>query len=176
MIKKGKSKPVDENKSAEQMLILMQKMKENNFLHYEISNFCRDNLFSRHNTSYWKGEKYLGIGPSAHSFNRTSRQWNVANNVQYIKGITENKLPFEQEELSEKDRYNEYVMTSLRTMWGADIDFIRNNFNANFHRHFLSTGENFAMKNLLLKKQNAFVLTDEGRLIANRITLDFFTA
>ncbi len=176
LIKKGKSKPVDENKSAGQMLILMQKMKEKNFVQYEISNFCRGNLFSHHNTSYWKGEKYLGIGPSAHSFNHISRQWNVSNNIQYLKSIDGGKLPFEQELLSEKDRYNEYVMTTLRTMWGADIDFVKNTFNTNFHRHFLSTGEKFATENLLVKKQNAFVLTDEGRLVADRIILDFFIA
>jgi oxygen-independent coproporphyrinogen III oxidase len=176
LIKKGKSKAVDENKSAEQMIILMRKMKEENFTHYEISNFCRDNLFSRHNTSYWKGEKYLGIGPSAHSFNHVSRQWNVANNIQYIRSITEGKLPFEIEMLSEKDRYNEYVMTSLRTMWGADSYIVKNTFNETFYRHFLSVGEKFVIENLLVKTQNSFVLTDEGRLIADRIILDFFTA
>lgn len=174
LIKKGKSKPVDDNKSAEQMNLLMQKMKAHNFVHYEISNFCRDNLFSHHNTSYWKGEKYLGLGPSAHSFNHSSRQWNVANNIQYLKSIIEGNPTFEKEMLSEKDRYNEYVMTSLRTMWGADAEYIKSNFDENFHRHFISTGENFAMKNLLIKTKNIFVLTDTGRLIADRIILDFF--
>ena len=176
LIKKGKSKPVDDNKSAEQMIILMQKMKENNFTHYEISNFCKENMFSRHNTSYWKGEKYLGLGPSAHSYNKESRQWNVANNIKYITSIAEHKLPFEQEVLTEKDRYNEYVMTSLRTMWGADSDKVKSSFNEIFHRHFISAGEKFTMENLLIKKQNTYVLTNEGRLVADRIILDFFIA
>ncbi|HJW28903.1 MAG TPA: radical SAM family heme chaperone HemW, partial [Saprospiraceae bacterium] len=114
-ILKGKSKPLDETQSHRQYVVLQKRMKENGYEQYEISNFALPGYKSRHNTSYWTGQWYLGIGPSAHSFNGVSRQWNVSNNVRYIKSIESGIIPFELELLSPEQRYNEWVMTGLRT-------------------------------------------------------------
>jgi oxygen-independent coproporphyrinogen-3 oxidase len=116
-IKNGKSPGINEDQAARQFEILMQRAKDGGWKHYEISNFCRDNYFSRHNTSYWSGEKYLGLGPSAHSFNGLTRQWNISHNLQYIQGIEKDVVPAEVETLTSIQRLNEYIMTSLRTMW-----------------------------------------------------------
>lgn len=127
-IRKGQTvAPVDEN-ASEQFDILMQFAKENGFEHYEISNFSKEGFVSKHNSSYWQNEKYLGLGASAHSFNGISRQWNIANNKKYIDSLNENKISFEIENLSETDRLNEYIMTGLRTKWGVDLAYVDLNF------------------------------------------------
>jgi oxygen-independent coproporphyrinogen III oxidase len=121
-IKKKKQAAMSDEQSACQFIQLMNAMQSNGFEHYEISNFCLPGNYSRHNTNYWKGVKYLGIGPSAHSYNSEMRQWNIANNSKYIHDINKNKIPTETEILTETNRLNEYIMTSLRTMWGLDLD------------------------------------------------------
>ncbi|RYY34162.1 MAG: radical SAM family heme chaperone HemW, partial [Sphingobacteriaceae bacterium] len=108
-ISKKKQPPMNEQQSAEQFTYLIEAMQKQGFEQYEISNFCKPGQYSRHNSNYWKGVKYLGIGPSAHSFNGETRQWNIANNTQYIEGLTANKIPSETEILSEADRLNEYI-------------------------------------------------------------------
>ena len=118
MIKKKKVLNINEQQSIEHFTILVEEMKQHNFVQYEISNFCKNKRYSKHNSNYWKGESYLGLGPSAHSFDGKNRQWNVSNNALYINSLTNNKINFEREELSEKKRYNEYILTTLRTMWG----------------------------------------------------------
>jgi oxygen-independent coproporphyrinogen-3 oxidase len=120
-IKNGKSIPVDEAQSSRQFDILMQKMAAHGYDQYEISNFSLPGRNAIHNTNYWRGQKYLGLGPSAHSFDGASRRWNVANNQSYIKGIGEGNIPFEIEHLTRAQQTNEYIMTSLRTMWGCDL-------------------------------------------------------
>ena len=120
-IQKKKQPPMSEEQSAVQFTQLMDTMKARDFEHYEISNFCKPGHYSRHNTNYWKGVKYLGIGPSAHSYDGGTRQWNVANNAKYIQSLVKNIIPAEKELLTEPNRLNEYIMTSLRTMWGLEL-------------------------------------------------------
>ena len=108
--------------------ILISECEKRGFIQYEISNFGKENYFSKHNSIYWIGKEYLGIGPSAHSFDGDSRQWNISNNTKYIKQINESVLPFEKEYLSNSQKYNDYIMTSLRTIWGIDIKIIKTKF------------------------------------------------
>jgi len=169
-IEKGKSKPVDEEQTARQFEYLTAKLKEAGFDHYEISNFAKSQMYARHNSNYWSGENYLGVGPSAHSFNGTSRQWNVANNAQYLKEIEVGKLPFEREELSADQRYNEYVLTTLRTMWGVDFEKI----SPNFQKHFLKNVQPFLENKTVVKKENKFCLTEKGKLLADNISMELF--
>jgi oxygen-independent coproporphyrinogen-3 oxidase len=119
-IKNKKQPAPSDQQSADQFLMLMDAMQLKGFEHYEISNFSRPGQYSRHNTNYWRGVKYLGIGPSAHSFNGDTRQWNIANNAKYLADMATSVVPAETEILTEENRLNEYIMTSLRTMWGLD--------------------------------------------------------
>ena len=125
MIKQHKVKDVDDGAASLHFKMLMKEAALHGYEHYEISNFARNGKYSRHNTSYWQRKKYLGAGPSAHSYDGDSRQWNVYNNNVYIRSIADNKVPFEREELSVKDKFNEYILTTLRTKWGIDINFVK---------------------------------------------------
>jgi len=136
-INSGKYPPVDDNLAHEHFTILVEETKKHGFIQYEISNFGKKGYFSKHNTSYWKGQHYLGIGPAAHSFDGTKRRWNVANNALYLKSMAKNKIPCETETLSQKDRFNETVMTGLRTMWGVDLNLIASRFGQNFKTQLL---------------------------------------
>jgi oxygen-independent coproporphyrinogen-3 oxidase len=174
LIKKGKAKPVDEEKSVRQFKLLMQEMKKNSFIHYEISNFCKEGFVSQHNSNYWKGRKYLGLGPSAHSFNQRERQWNISNIEKYIESISQKKIPYEKEILSENDKYNEYIMTSLRTMWGCDLIHIEKKFGADKINLIEEKSQQFIKSGKMKKENNVLLLTDEGRLFADGIAADFF--
>jgi oxygen-independent coproporphyrinogen-3 oxidase len=173
-IKKGKAHPVDPQKSAEQFEILMSEMAKNNFIHYEISNFCKEGFYSKHNSSYWKGVNYLGLGPSAHSYNGKSRQWNVSSNSAYSNSIQKNIQPFEKEILTESQLYNEYILTSLRTIWGTHLDVIRKRFPLSYFSHFLKESEKFLTQKLLKKEGEKILLTDKGKLFADKIASDLF--
>ena len=129
-IKKGKVPPVDENLALEHFNILIEETEKQGFVQYEISNFGKPNYFSKHNTSYWLGAKYLGIGPSAHSFNSAERAWNISNNAKYINAINENILPIQVEKLTGNNRFNEYIMTGLRTIWGVSFEKVEKEFGA----------------------------------------------
>ena len=170
-IKKGKIKPLDEAHAAEQFTLLMQALKNANYAHYEISNFALADAYSKHNTAYWQGKSYLGIGPSAHSFNGTSRQWNVAHNQQYIKALKKDHLPFELELLDTKTQYNEYLMTGLRTQWGVSLKRIERWGN---QASFLKTAEKYITQGSMRREGKAFMLTDAGRFLADGIAADFF--
>ncbi|MDA9072074.1 radical SAM family heme chaperone HemW [bacterium] len=135
-VAKGKVENVDDEKNYHQYLMLQAAIKENDFEQYELSNYCKNEAYSKHNTSYWQNKKYLGVGPSAHSFDGVSRQWNVRNNTLYINGINNNKPFFEKEELSEIDRYHEYLITSLRTKWGINKSTVENDFSDYIIEHF----------------------------------------
>ncbi len=135
-VAKGKVENVDDEKNYHQYLMLQGAIKENDFEQYELSNYCKNEAYSKHNTSYWQNKKYLGVGPSAHSFDGVSRQWNVRNNTLYINGINNNKPFFEKEELSEIDRYHEYLITSLRTKWGINKSTVENDFSDYIIEHF----------------------------------------
>jgi len=135
-IKQGKISPVEDAVSKSHYLLLLETMKNEGFINYEFSNFGKEGYFSKNNTAYWMGKPYLGIGPSAHSFNGTTRSWNVRNNTKYIKSLANNELPLEKEILSPTDRYNEYMMTGLRTMWGVSFNKIEKDFGEKYLLYF----------------------------------------
>jgi oxygen-independent coproporphyrinogen-3 oxidase len=174
LVRDKKMPDVDEQVSSEQFGLLMDAAAQSGYEHYEISNFCRDEMYSRHNTSYWKGEKYLGIGPSAHSFDGDSRQWNVSNLSGYIDSIEKGIVPAEKEILTASQRFNEYVMTRLRTQWGCDLAVIGNLFGKKFAEHFVAQAKTKTEKGMMEKRENIFTLTREGKFFADRITAEMF--
>ncbi|MEY3367304.1 MAG: radical family heme chaperone HemW [Bacteroidota bacterium] len=170
-VKSGKAAPVDEEHAARQFDYLVNTTGLHGYEQYEISNFARQGWYSRHNSNYWKGAKYLGIGPSAHSFNGRSRQWNVANNAQYIKALQSGQLPFELEVLTAEQRYNEYVMTSLRTSWGCDLKQIRE---LGFEAYFLKIIHPFIQQQFVHQQGDFFYLTKKGKFLADGIASSLF--
>lgn len=173
-IRQGTTPDVDEQSSNRQFKILMDKMKAGNFIHYEISNFAKDGFISRHNSSYWFNGKYLGIGPSAHSYNGETRRWNVANNIEYIRSFDKGKPCYQSEELSTRTKYNEYVMTSLRTIWGCDLDHVLTYFKEEALAHCLKEAETYIESGMISKRENKLTLTGKGLFIADRIASDLF--
>jgi oxygen-independent coproporphyrinogen III oxidase len=174
LVKKGKSAPVDEEKSARHFEILMAEMKRYGYIHYEISNFAQPDNFARHNSNYWLGVPYLGLGPSAHSFDGKSRQWNIANNAAYIKSLKDNIVPFEIENLTPTQRYNEYVMTTLRTVWGSDPSVIGHKFGKNYLIYFNKHILQFVQNETVRTDGKQYFLTDKGRLFADKIAMELF--
>ena len=175
MINKGRTPALNEEQSAEQMLMLIDTLTSNGYEHYEISNFAKPDRYARHNSNYWKGKSYLGIGPSAHSFNGTSRSWNIANNALYIKGILAKELPLETEQLSKNDRFNEYVMTSLRTKWGIDIKYVEREFGSDYLNSLLENIEEYEYKkDVNISDQGIITLTPTGKLLADQIASELF--
>ena len=173
-IQKNKLDPINEQQSIKQFEILMSEMDGNSYEQYEISNFCKANYYSKHNTSYWKRNHYLGLGPSAHSFYENSRFWNVSNNMKYIKELGEDKLPYEKEVLSLMDQYNEYVMTSLRTKWGCNINYIHDFFSFDFSNHFKLESRQYIIDKRLIEINGIYYLTTKGKLFADQIASDLF--
>lgn len=173
-IKKGEQKPMDEGQSSAQFLILMEQLTEAGFEHYEISNFAKPGLYSKHNSNYWEGVSYLGIGPSAHSFNGESRQWNVSNNSKYIDQIQLKKIPAEMEMLSTENRINEYIMTSLRTSKGMSLQKITERFGSDYANEVRNGLEPFADKNWINLKEQIVTLTTDGKLFADHIASELF--
>ena len=165
---------VDENQSAAQFEILTSQMKRNGYEQYEISNFCKPGAYSKHNSSYWKKDMYLGLGPSAHSFYDNKRLWNVSNNTKYVKSLAQNLLPLQEEVLSLEDRYNEYVMTSLRTKWGCSIAEIENNFSSELAAYFRNEIELYVSTENVLVKKEVYYLSEKGKLLADKIASDLF--
>lgn len=173
-IKKGTVKPLDEALAQEHFNLLISETKKQGFVHYEISNFGKPAYFSKHNTSYWQGKTYLGIGPSAHSFNKTQRSWNIANNQKYIQSIAKGILPSETETLSAKDRFNEYIMTGLRTIYGVSLDKIQHDFGIDTHASLLKNAIKFVEQDLLEIKNNTLLTTSKGKFLADGIASDLF--
>lgn len=178
-IKKGKVPPIDEELALEHFNILVSETEKEGFVHYEISNFGKPDYFSKHNTSYWLGKKYLGIGPSAHSFNGIERAWNVSNNTKYIKSLAENILPITIEELSVENRYNEYIMTGLRTVWGVSFAKIETDFGKEILNNLIKNAQPFIEKELLQIKRdpdlgNILNTTQKGKFLADGIASDLF--
>jgi len=153
---------------------MLEEMRSHGFEHYEVSNFGLPGYYSKHNTSYWKGAHYLGLGPSAHSFNGTSRQWNISNNPQYLSGVNTGKLFFEKEELDENARLNEYIMTGLRTMWGIDLTIIKQKFSFDFFGEYEDKIQALESQGKLIKESNIIRLSPGGLLFADGIASDFF--
>ncbi len=169
---KGKEPSINDELSSKQFLMMTDILKQNNFIHYEISNFGKPGFFAKHNSNYWLQKHYLGIGPSAHSFNGTSRQWNVKNNNAYIKALENNTDYFEKEELTVKDKFNEYILTRLRTIWGCDVNEIKALFGEQIQKHFLSIVNE--KKNELEENNGVYTLTAAAKLYADGIASDFF--
>ncbi|MBN2348297.1 MAG: radical SAM family heme chaperone HemW [Bacteroidales bacterium] len=168
-IKKGKIKPVSEKQSLNQFQTLLDWASANNFAHYEISNFGRERFFSKHNLNYWNQGSYIGIGPSAHSYDGSSRQWNVSNITNYIKSMQSGEIYFEKEELSTDTKYNEYLLTSLRTMWGVTLEHIEKEFGVNYKNNFLRYSEKFILNNEIRKEGKIYTITQKGKLISDFI-------
>ena len=173
-IKKGTTENVDQEKAKQQFEMLMQFAKQEELEHYEISNFAKKGFMAKHNSSYWKGDSYLGIGPSAHSFDHNKRQWNVANNSRYIKAINQGVPLIEEEILSEKEQFNEYIMVSLRTIWGANLDLIELRFSAFLVDYFNFSVTKWTKSGEIEQNGNIFKLTQKGKILADRITSDLF--
>jgi oxygen-independent coproporphyrinogen-3 oxidase len=167
------SPPSDEAASGH-FNILVETLEANGFIHYELSNFGKPGYFSRNNSAYWLGKKYLGIGPSAHSYDGVTRSWNIANNTMYIKSIDQETLPSERETLSQADRYNEYVMTGLRTIWGVSLARIRSQFGADYLDYLLTQSRKFLDDGLLELVDETIKTTKKGKFLADGIASDLF--
>ena len=166
---KGKLTPVSDDYAAEQFLILVEELEKYGYEQYEVSNFCRDAFYSRHNTSYWQQQPYLGIGPSAHSYNLVSRQFNVSNNAQYIRAINAHEIPATVEVLSDNDKVNDYLLTTLRTKWGANL----NQLNL-YNKLDMTYISQLIDQQLATLDHDHLILTRQGRLLADKISSDLF--
>jgi len=174
LIKKGKYNPIDEERTIAQFSILMDFMENNGYEQYEISNFCFPGKISKHNTAYWNGEKYLGLGPSAHSFDGKSRQWNVTNIKTYVDSVSCGKLSFEKEVLTEDQKFNEFIMTSIRTMWGVDLCKMKLLFGEKYYNHFILNSKPLAEKGYLILSDKKSILSRQGKFFADQIASDLF--
>lgn len=173
-IRKGQQSPMDEAQAADQFNYLIDTLEVAGFIQYEISNFARPGNYARHNSNYWKGVPYIGIGPSAHSFDGSSRQWNVRNNAHYTRAIQSGRLPRETEQLSTEDRLNEYIMTALRTIWGVDLDAVENRFGLRY-RHVLDVAlQRFVSDGDVTLEGTVATLTRKGKLFADHIAAELF--
>jgi oxygen-independent coproporphyrinogen-3 oxidase len=174
LIKKGKQMPLNDDQSAEQFQLLIEKLLIAGFEHYEISNYSLPGQYAVHNTNYWRGVSYLGIGPSAHGFDGTNRQLNVANNAEYMEKLQQGKLAETIEELTQLDRLNEYIMTALRTMWGMDLNQIKQRYGKTFEEEMRFNLKPFEERNWLQVEQDNVKLTPEGKLFADHIASELF--
>lgn len=174
LVKNEKIPTPDDGEAHEHFLVLVEMLENAGFVHYELSNFGKPEYFSKNNSAYWLGKKYLGIGPSAHSFDGTHRSWNIANNSIYINKIQENILPREVEELSIYDRYNEYVMTGLRTIWGVSIERIETEFGVNFKNYLLKEAQYYINKEQLQLENNILKTTIKGKFFCDGIASELF--
>jgi oxygen-independent coproporphyrinogen III oxidase len=174
MIQLKKKENVNNDVQATQYGILMKALQRAGYEHYEISNFAKCGFRSKHNSSYWQSKKYIGIGPSAHSFNGKMRMWNKANNIYYIKSLAQNIIPFEKENLTETQKMNEYVMTSLRTIEGIDLNFIEKYFSLDQRKRIENLLNQKVKRENYFIQNNRIILTDEGKLFADAIAVEFF--
>ena len=173
-IRRGQAKPVEEEQSARQFEIMLEMLARHGYEHYEISNFALPGKFSRHNLSYWTGKPYLGLGPSAHSFRGTERSWNPPNTTKYIHSIQKGLLLLESEQLSPSQRYDEYLMTSLRTMWGCNLKKVKEGWGEEKGKELENQCLRFIEQGQMIKKESHLILTEKGKLFADRIASDLF--
>uniref|UniRef100_UPI0039A6FB71 radical SAM family heme chaperone HemW n=1 Tax=Ornithobacterium rhinotracheale TaxID=28251 RepID=UPI0039A6FB71 len=173
-IQKGTLPNVDEQKQQRQYQFMIETLSQNGYEQYEISNFAKDQMYAKHNSSYWLGKKYVGIGPSAHSFDGKSRAWNVANNSKYLAQISENKLPHEVEILSSKDRINELTMIGLRTVFGIDLNVLKTEFSTDLWEEWQRQAEVFIQEKKLIQRENKIFLAPEYRFFADGIASELF--
>ncbi len=182
-IKKGSIENVNDEVTQQHFFSLVKTLEINQFIHYELSNFGKEGFFSKNNTAYWTGKSYLGIGPSAHSFHNNQRSFNVANNHQYIKALDKNEIPLTTETLTETDRYNEYVMTALRTIWGINLAKIEQEFGEMYKKHILHQAKKYIDEDLLVlenvilngsEKSQTLKTTLKGKFLTDGIAADLF--
>lgn len=182
-IKKGKVAPPDDGHARQQFFLLIERLEARNFIHYEVSNFGKEGFFSRHNSAYWQGKKYMGIGPSAHSYNGTQRSWNIASNPLYIAALAQDKRPATTETLSPKDRYNEYIMTGLRTIWGVSLTEIERTYGAAYKDRLLQQAQKYIAEGLLSlnnevdangETHRILKTTGKGKFLSDGIASDLF--
>lgn len=171
--KKVVEAPKDEV-AQEHFLVLIEELEKNGFIHYELSNFGKPDYFSKNNTAYWLGKRYIGIGPSAHSYNGRERSWNVANNTLYLKAIQENNLPNEVEELTKTDRYNEYIMTGLRTIWGVSLKRVELEFGERYLLYLLEQSKKYIHSEHLQIEADVLTTTKKGKFLSDGIASDLF--
>ena len=174
LIQTGKIAKPNDDLAQEHFMILVETLENNGFIHYELSNFGKENYFSKNNSAYWLGKKYMGIGPSAHSYNGISRSWNVSNNSVYLKSLDNTKLPNETEILSKTDRYNEYIMTGLRTIWGVSLDRIETEFGNEYLDYLQKQAQKFIKDDLLFIENNILKTTPKGKFLTDGIASDLF--
>lgn len=174
LIQKAVLPPLNDELASDHFQILVQELTQNGFIHYELSNFSKPNYFSQNNSAYWLGKKYLGFGPSAHSFDGTSRSWNVSNNNLYIKSLEQNKLPSEMEILTQNDLYNEYVMTGLRTIWGVDFLEVERRFGLQMVLYLQKQASKFIQNDVLVIENNVLKTTHKGQFLCDGIASDLF--
>ena len=173
-LKKGILKEVDEDVSLAQYKHLISEAQKHGFIHYEISNFSKLGLESRHNSNYWKQKMYLGLGPSAHSYNINRREWNVSDNLKYMNAIEKGGEYSEYEELSFNDKFNDYVLTSLRTVWGMNLNIVKDEFGESYQKHCLKKADKFIKSKDVRIENDNIILTDKGVFISNDVMSDFF--
>lgn len=171
---KGKLKATDDETAARQLELLVTLLEGAGYDQYEVSNFGKPGFYSQHNSSYWKGEPYLGIGPSAHSYNSETRQFNVANNHLYIKSIQENTVPFQQEVLTIENKINDYLLTTLRTSWGTNVEWLNNTLHYNLLEHHGNYIDELVRIEMATFQNNQLILTRKGMLLADKISSDLF--
>jgi len=172
--KQGKMKAVDDDVAAAQLSTLVDILEKKQYEQYEVSNFSKPGFQSAHNSNYWKNKKYLGIGPSAHSYNGVSRQSNIGNNHLYLQSILQNKIPFTIEVLRREDKINEYLLTTLRTSWGTDLNVLRQQFSYDLlieHKDYI---QSLLVRKFATLENDVLRLTKAGRLLADKIASDLF--
>lgn len=174
LIKKGKIPQIKDEQSAEQFYLLKEILEKEQFVHYELSNFGKEGYFSRNNTAYWEQKKYMGIGPSAHSYNGNERSWNISHNIKYIQKIQESILPHETEKLSQNDKYNELILTGLRTQKGVSLKQIEASFGNNFLNFLLKEVQHYLKKDLLFIENEHLKTTHQGLFLSDGIASDLF--
>ncbi|SHJ27578.1 oxygen-independent coproporphyrinogen-3 oxidase [Aquimarina spongiae] len=174
LIAKGEIPAVDDDLAQEHFEFLITHLEQHGFVHYELSNFGKPGYFSKNNTAYWQGKPYLGIGPSAHSYNKKQRSWNINNNTKYIQALQQNKLPAEIEDLSITDQYNEYVMTGLRTIWGVSLKKIASEFGKKYCEYLLLQAQKHIEEHLLFLDDDTLLVTKKGKFLSDGIASDLF--
>lgn len=173
-VKEGKIRPAGEQMSSDHFQLLIDETERAGFEHYEISNFAKPGFISKHNSSYWKGEPYLGVGPSAHSFDGKTRRWNVANNTTYLKNILEGKTAYEEEVLSDRDRFNEMIMLGLRAKWGVNLAKLKKDFGDDAYRNLLASAEKYIAAGNAVIENDVLRLTRAGKFLSDGIASDLF--
>jgi len=174
LIQTGKIAEPQDEVASNHFAILVEMLQKNGFIHYELSNFGKENYFSKNNSAYWLGKKYIGIGPSAHSYDGEKRGWNIANNSLYLKAIQNDELPIEIEILTVSDRYNEYIMTGLRTIWGVSLERIENEFGSEYLNYLLEQSQKFLKDDLLSVENNILKPAPKGKFLTDGIASDLF--